>query len=204
MLHFVSLIRAGGAGKCGKLVEVFRGCGIMTGMGINELLSDKTKKPTEKRREIAKAVADKTLAVSDFAAAKIEDKNLALILEALEELSRQNPEVADLSWLKFAESHLLSPDNNVKREAARIIGNTAHLFPDNLETAVPKLIENTNNTGTVVRWSCAYALGKIIAVPKYAQSDLYDKLTALAGKEQMNGNKNQYLNGLKKADKLRS
>ena len=111
--------------------------------------------------------------------------------------------MTDVSWLRFAESHLLSQDNNIKRETARIVGNIAHLFPNELDTVIPKLIDTTNNPSTVIRWSCAYALGKIITIPKYAKSNLYDQLTKLAEKEPMNGNKNQYLNGLKKANKLR-
>ena len=172
-------------------------------MDIKELLSDKTKKPIEKRKEIANAILSKAVSIQDLMTLKIEDKKLALIFEAIEELSSKAPEMTDKNWLRFAESHLLSQDNNIKRETARIVGNIAHLFPNDLETVIPKLIETTNNQSTVIRWSCAYALGKIITIPKYAKSDLYDKLVAIAEKEQMNGNKNQYLNGLKKANKLR-
>ena len=48
----------------------------------------------------------------------------------------------------------------------------------------------------------AYALGRIILIPEYANSKLFDMLTALAEQETENGVKNQYLAGLKKAKKL--
>jgi len=172
-------------------------------MEIIEILSDKSKKPIEKRKAISDAILSGQIKIQDLTALNIEDKKLALVFEAIEELSSKKPDMADTLWLKFAEKHLLSQDNNIKRETARIVGNIAHLFPNDLDIVIPKLIENTNNASTVIRWACAYALGKIITIPKYARSNLYDQLTILAEKEQMNGNKNQYLNGLKKAKKLR-
>ena len=172
-------------------------------MNITEILNDKTKKPIEKRKAIADAVLSRAVSIKDLMALKIDDKKLALVFESLEELSSKNPGMADLNWLKFAEEHMSSSDNNIKREVARIVGNIAHRFPNDLYGIIPKLIENTNGTGRVIRWSCAYALGKIITIPKYAKSELYDKLVKLAEKEPMNGNKNQYLNGLKIAAKLR-
>jgi hypothetical protein len=62
---------------------------------------------------------------------------------------------------------------------------------------------NTKNGSTVIRWGSAYALSKIIQIPKYANSELYEILTDLCMQEQENGVKNQLLNGLKKAKKLR-
>jgi len=172
-------------------------------MNISELLSDKTMKPLEKRKAIADAVLNGSTKIQDLMALKVDDKKLALVFESIEELSSKTPDMAELNWLKFAESHMLSADNNIKREAARIIGNIAHRFPGDLGSVIPKLIGNAKSGSTIIRWSCAYALGKIIVIPKHADSDLYGKLEKLAEQEPMNGNKNQYLNGLKKAAKLR-
>jgi len=173
-------------------------------MNIIEVLADKSTKPLEKRNAIADAIFNGIIKIQDLAALGIENKKLALVFEAIEELSSKHTDMTDLHWLRFAEKHLQSQDNNIKRETARIVGNIAHLFPNDLETIIPKLIENTNNESTVIRWSCAYALGRIVALPKYAKSKLYDQIIILAEKEQMNGNKNQYINGLKKANKLRN
>jgi len=44
-------------------------------------------------------------------------------------------------------------------------------------------------------------LGRIVATPDYANSDLFEKVVKLAEAENENGVKNQYLAGLKKAEK---
>ena len=174
-------------------------------MDIIKLLADKTKKPLEKRVEIEELMKGGLLMIDDLAAMKnsLDDKSAGLLLEALEAVTNNNPAVADLKWLQFVEPYIVSKNNTAKREASRIVGNIAHIVPDGLETAIQKLIANTEDGGTVIRWSSAYALAKIILVPKYAHTDLYDVLTLLYDKEKDNGVKNQYLNGLKKARKLR-
>jgi hypothetical protein len=108
-----------------------------------------------------------------------------------------------LDWLVFVQNFITSKSNNLKREASRIVGNIADLFPDNLEVAIQNLMSNTEDGSTVIRWGSAYALSRIIHVPKYANSDFYDILTDLCEREQENGVKNQLLNGLKKAKKLK-
>jgi hypothetical protein len=77
------------------------------------------------------------------------------------------------------------------------------MFPNNLETAIQNLLENTKNEGTVIRWASAYALAKIIQIPQHANSELYDTLNELYEQEQENGVKNQLQNGLKKAKRLK-
>jgi hypothetical protein len=46
-------------------------------------------------------------------------------------------------------------------------------------------------------------MSRIIRIPHYANSELFDTLTDLSEQEQENGVKNQLLGGLKKAKKLR-
>ncbi|MDR2671524.1 MAG: HEAT repeat domain-containing protein, partial [Oscillospiraceae bacterium] len=103
----------------------------------------------------------------------------------------------------FAEEYIEADNNTLKREASRVIGNIAALYADKLDGIVSKLLTNSGNEGTVVRWGSAYALGRIILIPQYAKSGLYGQLTAIAEAEQENGVKNQYLGGLKKAKKIR-
>ncbi len=113
------------------------------------------------------------------------------------------PAVANTEWLLFAQDCVLSNSNNLKREASRIIGNIAHLFPNDLDVAIPRLLENMKDDGTVIRWGSAYALAKVIRIPRYANSELYDLLTNLSQQEQNNGVRNQLLAGLKAAGKMR-
>jgi hypothetical protein len=121
----------------------------------------------------------------------------------MEEVSRSESALSDTAWLAFAEKYVGSDNNTLKREASRVIGNIAPLFAEQLDSVVSKLLANSSNEGTVVRWGSGYALGRIILIPQYANSDLYGQLTAIAEAEQENGVKNQYLAGLKKAKKIR-
>ena len=174
-------------------------------MDIIKLLADKTKKPLERRMEIEELLKGGFLTIDNLAAMKdgLDEKSAGLLLEAMEAVTNNNPAIANKKWLSFAEPYITSKNNSAKREAARIVGNIAHIVPDGLDPIIQKLIANTEDAGTVIRWSSAYALAKIILVPDYANTDLYGILTLLYDKEKDNGVKNQYLNGLKKAKKLR-
>ncbi len=174
-------------------------------MDIIQRLNNKGTKSVEKRAEIAEAIRKKLITIQEIQALKaiLNDKKMALVLEAMEAVSNKNPEIADEEWLKLAQDFIPSQSNNIKREASRIVGNIAHLFPNDLHVAIQYLFENTKNDSTVVRWGSAYALARIIRIPQYSVSDLYDKIVDLSEKEQENGVKNQLLVGLKKAEKLR-
>jgi len=66
-----------------------------------------------------------------------------------------------------------------------------------------KLLLNSKDAGTVVRWSSAYALSKFIVIPQYANSELFEKLTEICNGEEESGVKNQYTKALKKVSKVR-
>ncbi len=174
-------------------------------MDIIKILDNKSLGPLEKRAEIDEAIRTNLITIKDIHAfsTTLDDKKMAVVLEAMEAVSNRNPEIADLEWLRFAEGFIPAKSNSLKREASRIIGNIAHLFPDDLGVAIPRLIENMSDDGTVVRWSSAYALARVVAIPQYANSELYETLTTLSEQEHNNGVKNQLLGGLKKAGRLR-
>lgn len=65
------------------------------------------------------------------------------------------------------------------------------------------MIQNTQDEGTVIRWGSAYALSRIIVIPQYANSSLFERIQDLCEKENENGVKNQYVKAIKKAEKLR-
>ena len=76
-------------------------------------------------------------------------------------------------------------------------------YPDLLDDAIERLMKNTSDEGTVIRWAAAYALSRIIVLDRYAKSDLYDRLVAICDREEDNGVKNQYLKALNKAVRIR-
>jgi hypothetical protein len=170
---------------------------------VTKLLNDKSIKQTDKREQLADAIRTGEITVKEIKAQDFDEKKAGIILEAMESISRADADIADSEWLNYAESYILSTSNPLKREASRVIGNIAHKVPGSLDGVISKLMANTKDDGTVVRWGSAYALARIIQIPGYANSDLYGTLTDLAEQETENGVKNQYLGGLKKAKKLR-
>jgi HEAT repeat protein len=176
------------------------------GTNVTDLLNDKEIRPAEKRKHIADAIRAKLITIQDIISLKdvLNDKKLALVLESMEAVTADDPGISDPDWLLFSQTFISSGSNDLKREASRIVGNIAHLFPDDLGTAIDDLMKNTESAGTVIRWSSAYALSRIVRIPRYANSELYDTLKGLSEREHDNGIRNQLLNGLKKAEKLRS
>jgi hypothetical protein len=136
---------------------------------IDEILHDKNSKATQKRAQVAEMLREKALTMDDIMAAIATDKDVAAVLEAMEEVSRVEPSLPDDGWLSFAEEHIESASNTLKKEASRAIGNVAHLYPDKLAGIVQKLLANSGDDGTVVRWGSAYALARIVQIPAFAK-----------------------------------
>lgn len=133
-------------------------------MTIDELLKDKDIKPKEKTETLSKWILDKTLPIDELIAfaEKQKDPAKATCIEAMEYATKQNPDIADENVLIFTAQTLSSKAPRVKWESAKVIGNIAHLFPNNLETCIPNLLTNAEHEGTVVRWGAAFALGEIL------------------------------------------
>lgn len=55
-------------------------------------------------------------------------KHIAIILEAIEEITNKKLKQVDSSCIAFAEKYILSDSNSCKREASRIIGNLAEQY----------------------------------------------------------------------------
>lgn len=175
-------------------------------MDIISALNDKAFKSTEKRKEIITALRENVLTGDTLESLcnSLNEKQLTLVMEAVEEITREASGHIELNYLTLANRHISAKNNSLRREAARVIGNLAARFPDQMADIIPRLLENTKNSGTVIRWSGAYALAQIVSLPQYAVTPLYDTLTALYESEADNGVKKQYLVGLKKAKKIRN
>ena len=126
------------------------------------------------------------------------EKQISVILEAVEEISNKRLMDLSIGYLEFAKKYVSSGDNSCKRESSRIVGNLASRYPQALGDCIPALLENAKAEGTVIRWGSAYALSRIIVLEEYANTDLYEILAAICENEPENGVKNQYLKALKK------
>ncbi len=119
-------------------------------------------------------------------------------MEAIEYVTKEEPEFAE-NCLDFVIDHIDDDAPRVKWEAARIIGNVASTFPEKIKSAVPKLLENATDKGTVVRWSAAFALTEIAKNNKNLKKELEERFNEIVKKESNNGVKKIYLKYLKAA-----
>ena len=159
-------------------------------MDIISVMNDKALKGTKKRAAIIELIVSGNLNCEQIEAISTEISN-----KGLSQLSSR--------YLLFAIPYIKSENNNCRREASRIVGNMAAQYPDMIEEVISPLLDNSSNEGTVIRRAAAYALSRIITTDRYAQSELYDKLTDISNKEEDNAIRNQYLKALKKASKVR-
>lgn len=169
-------------------------------MDVFEILNDKSIRKLEARKLIADSISDGSFSLTDFSgrAEQLKDKQTATFLEAIESVTGQKDRRLGVEYLKFAEKYILSDNNSCKREASRIVGNMAHLYPDELGVAIEALLKNTSVSGTVVRWGSAYALARIIVLERYRNSDLVNTVRDIYEAEQENGVRNQYAKALKR------
>ncbi len=129
-----------------------------------------------------------------FAFASVGDQGH--LIESLEYASQNNPEFV-APYLDFVIIHLEDKAPRVKWEAARITANLAENFSVKTEKAIPALLKNAKDKGTVVRWSAAFALGEIAKSNLNARKTLIPKMKEFIKKEKNNGVKNVYIKALK-------
>ena len=172
-------------------------------MPIEQLFKDKSLKPKERTEQLCALVSDQSVSISELIAfaGKAKDPVKATCLESLEYATKTNPATITADALSFAISSLAEKAPRVKWESARVIGNTIHLFPEKIDDAVTRLLDNTENDGTVVRWSAAYALSEILKLKTAINSHLIPAAETIAAREEKNSIKKIYLEALKKIKK---
>jgi len=165
---------------------------------IEEILQSKIK-PKEKIVQLASALQKDKKLLSEliifYENASTSEKGTCI--EAIEYITAKDPKFAK-SCLDFVISQINEKEPRVKWESCRIIANISEEFPDKAESAIPKLIINTKDDGTVVRWSAAAALTKIAASNPKTQKKLIPLFSEIVKKEKNSGVKNIYLKALKK------
>ena len=170
---------------------------------IEEILADKAIKAKQKVVSLSDLLINGKISIQHLisSAKKGTDINKATIIESLEYASKTKATVIDEKAFEFVIDSLQSNAPRVKWESAKVIANTAHLFPKMLKKAVPNLLDNTEHSGTVVRWSAAGALSKIILCKTEINKALIPAMEAIERKETDNAIKKIYQKGLKKAAK---
>jgi HEAT repeat protein len=170
-------------------------------MDFQVLLNDKSIKPKEKTEALSKWVLNNPDKVNDLInfSKTSKDPIKATCIESIEFATKNNPKIASLACLEFVSKTLAEKAPRIKWESAKVIGNIAYLFPDKLDEAIDNLLINTEHSGTVVRWSAAYALGQIVKIKSSLNKDLIPAIESICNREEKNSIKKIYLKALKKA-----
>jgi hypothetical protein len=174
-----------------------------TNNSIDEILNDKSLKAKGKVKAIGELLLTGEVSLEELIkAAKIQaDTNKATIIESMEYASKTKPDIINDKGFEFAIESLKSDAPRIKWESAKVIANTAHLFSKLLKKAVPSLLDNTEHSGNVVRWSAAGALSKIIQSKTELNKELVPTIEVIEKREEDNAIKKIYQQGLKKAAK---
>lgn len=170
---------------------------------IEELLNDKLIKPKEKTETLSAWLLDSKISVDELLsfATSAKDSPKATCIEALEFASQQNAAIVNEACFNFAVQLLKAKAPRVKWESAKVIGNTAHLYTNNLNTAINNLLLNTEHDGTVVRWSAAFALAEILKLKTKHNKTLLSDIEVICQREEKNSILKIYLTALKKVGK---
>jgi len=172
-------------------------------MEFQELFNNKNVKPKEKTESLSNWIINNPGKVNDLIdfAEKSRESIKATCIEAIEFATKSNPEIASLYCLDFVSRTLTEKAPRVKWESARVIGNIAHLYPEKLDEAINNLLVNSEHSGTVVRWSAAFALGQILKIQTSRNEDLIPAIKSICKREEKNSIKKIYLDTLKRLKK---
>lgn len=170
-------------------------------MNFEEILNNKGIKPKEKTEILGNLILESPSGLPDLIefVAKAKDAARATCIEAIEYATSKEPAVAGRQCLDFVTGNLKEKAPRIKWESAKVIGNIAHLYPENLEEAVKQLLVNSEHSGTVVRWSAAFALGRIIKLNTPLNKELIPAAESICNREEKNSIRKIYLDALKKS-----
>lgn len=169
-------------------------------MSVEAIISNKAVKTKDKTTLLSNCLLDKTITIEELItfAQTAKDPIKATCIEALEFASKQQAGIVNIRAFQFVTASLQSKAPRVKWESAKVIANSAHLFVGKLQDAIINLLENSTHTGTVVRWSAAFALGEIIQLNTSENKTLLPTIESICSGEEKNSIKKIYLNAIKK------
>ncbi len=169
-------------------------------MTIELIFSDKSLKPKARTEMLCTQLQEGNIALESLLtfASAAKDPERATCIEVLEYTTKENPDFLTLAGFEFVSSQLNSKSPRVLWESARVIGNAAKNFPDQLEDAIGLLVPLMRFDGTVVRWSVAYALGEIIQIKGAHRDSLRELFQEQIAWEEKNSIRKIYEKALKK------
>jgi len=120
--------------------------------------------------------------------------------EVMKFVSQEEPELF-LPFIDELIEYINYKASRVKWGIPESIGYLAEKYPDKVGKAIPKLMENTRDKSTVVRWCAAFGLSGIAKNNNKLQNKLVKEFEQIIKKEQNTGVKNVYIKTIKKIQK---
>ena len=170
-------------------------------MTLEELFADPLLKAKDRSAHLRVLLLEGTIKVPALIAFAEKAKPVvkATCIEGLEYVTKAKPEFLPEAALDFCLRALKDKEPRVKWEAARTIANTIQRFPARAEEAVKALLPNASYEGTVVRWSAAHALAKVISMRTPLNRTLIPKAEAIVERETENSIRKIYEAAIKKS-----
>ena len=160
---------------------------------IEDILKSKIK-PKEKQLKLVGAVLNGNRKgkefIDFFKVASDVDKGTCA--DVMKHVSEQKPEIL-AQYIDVLIEYINYKTPRVKWGVPESIGNMAKKYPDKVEKAIPKLLLNTKDESTVVRWCAGYALCEIAKYNTKKQKELISTFSEIIKKEKNKGVKNIYL-----------
>ncbi len=116
--------------------------------------------------------------------------------EIMKFVSKEKPELL-ISYIDTLIDYIDYKTSRVKWGVPETLGNLAQKYPEKVTKAIPKLLENTKDKSTVVRWCAAYALTEIAKNNSQSYEELFSTFNKIIETEQNNGVRNVYLKAMK-------
>jgi HEAT repeat protein len=116
--------------------------------------------------------------------------------EVFKFVSKENPKLV-IKHLDTLIEYIDYKAPRVRWGAPESIGNLASKYPDKVTKAIPKLLGNTEDGSTVVRWCAAFALTEIAKHNSDTHEQLIPIFQDFIEKEQNNGVRNVYVKAMK-------
>jgi len=128
------------------------------------------------------------------------DVEKGTVADVMKHVSKDKPEIV-APYIDDLVGYINYKAPRVKWGVPETIGNLAQNYPTEVESAVPKLLVNTEDKSTVVRWCAAFALTEIAKSNPAMKKELGSKIEGIVQNEKNNGVKNVYLKALKSMNK---
>ncbi len=139
---------------------------------IEDILKSKSK-PKEKQLQLVEAVCNDKINDEEFIDffTSASDVDKGTCADAMKHISKLKPEVF-APFIDTLVDYIDYKASRVKWDVPETIGNMTKKCPDKVEKAIPKLLRNTKDESTIVRWCAAYALSEIARYNQKRQKEL--------------------------------